>query len=184
MHFATPKAGRAGFSDLRIPWESRMAGTECDREDLMREATALRRRVELQLPGERIVAGYRGTGAFSIYFGQDRAYHFDPQGLLRRAFVHPDLYRTQGTTLARLTRERTSARTLLLRRDLPSDELRAFLVEVRTRLSHLAGTIAAGRAAVLRCVPADADLLSEVAATVRRIGSAEVRLALPVPGKR
>ena len=83
-----------------------MARQEVDREDLIAEAVALRRRIELALPGcdNPVVAGYRSTGALSLYFGADPVYQFDERGRLRRAFVGGHLYRTQGTTLAELTR--------------------------------------------------------------------------------
>jgi hypothetical protein len=75
-----------------------MSRNESDREDLMAEATALRRRVQLQVPGEAlsIIAGFRDEGRVSIYFGPDPVYHFDEQGRLRRAFVAGRLYRTQS----------------------------------------------------------------------------------------
>ena len=44
---------------------------EANREDLMREATALRRRAEFLVPSETetVVAGYRSDGSLSLYFG-------------------------------------------------------------------------------------------------------------------
>ena len=64
-----------------------MARHEEDREDLMKEATALVRRIEIQLNNdpEPVFAGYKRTGYLSIYLTPDRVYHFDEQNFLRRA---------------------------------------------------------------------------------------------------
>lgn len=97
-----------------------MARAESDREDLFAEATAFVRRAELTVRGigEPIVFGSKRDGAWSIYFGTDPVFHFDPGGRLKRAFAGGRLYRTQGDTLAELTREQTAGETILRRRDL------------------------------------------------------------------
>jgi len=71
--------------------------------DLMRDATGLVRRVELDWPGDDrpLVAGFRRDEVLSFYFGESPVYQFDADGRLRRAFLDPDRYRTQGNTLAR-----------------------------------------------------------------------------------
>jgi hypothetical protein len=123
-----------------------MARQESDREDLMREATALVRRVELDVPGEPepVVCGFHADGRLSVYFGSDPVYHFDPEGRLRRAFVDGHLFRTQGTTLACLTRVRTHAVTELRRRDLNPEELAAFFREMRGRIRHSRSEVRTG----------------------------------------
>ena len=80
-----------------------MARIESDREDLIREATALQQRVEWAVPGEPepVVTGFKRDGSLSVYFGQDPVYQFNPTGQLRRAYVEDFLFRTQGDTLAR-----------------------------------------------------------------------------------
>src|SRR4029077_15594660 len=102
-----------------------MARHEAEREDLMGEAKALRERVEYSIDGqpEAIVAGFRPTGQWSLYFGSDPVYHFAADGALRRAFCGDELYRTQGTTLARLSRVRTAEEVQLVRHDLSPVEL-------------------------------------------------------------
>src|SRR5262245_3342321 len=106
-----------------------MSRHESDREDLMAEATALRERIALQLGGEteHVVLGFRDNGGWSLYFGSDPVFHFDAAGGLRRAFVDGELYRSQGTTLARLTRTRTDREVQLVRHDLSQGELEEFL---------------------------------------------------------
>ena len=131
-----------------------MARNEADREDLIREATALRNRVEWQLPDEPepVFAGVRSDGSLSIYFGADPVYQFSNAGGLRRAYVGGFLFRTQGTTLARLNRERSTEETALLRRDLKTDELSQFLGRMDERLDQLRQAIADGSAIQLRSV--------------------------------
>ena len=72
------------------PYPEGMARDESDREDLLREATALVERIELApadaADDEHIVAGFRRDGALSIYFGADPVYHFNSAGELRRAY--------------------------------------------------------------------------------------------------
>ena len=142
-----------------------MARDESNREDLFAEATAFRRRIELQLAGEPelVVAGLRDDGRSSIYFGFDAAMHFDESGQLRRAYLHGTLFRTQGRTLARLTRHRTPEATVLQRGDLAPDELAHLLQRLRSQLGRLVCRIAAGEFQILRQVPSgDSTLLREL----------------------
>ena len=96
-----------------------MARNESDREDLMREAVALVRRVECETGNENdsVISGFRKCGSLSLYFGPDPVYHFDDSARLRRAFGEGFLYRTQGTTLARIIHEqpRISRKSLVQR---------------------------------------------------------------------
>jgi hypothetical protein len=145
-----------------------MARHEADREDLMAEATALRERAELELPGavERVVAGFRDNGGCSIYFGPDPVFHFDDGGGLRRAFVGGDLYRSQGKTLARLTRTRTGSAVHLVRHDLDSHELARFLSGMRRYLERLHESLLNGSARVVQQVPVEIDLRSRLLAAL------------------
>jgi len=72
-----------------------MAREEEPREDLLREATALVERVELQIEGfaETIVAGFRRDGAASFYFGQDFVFQFNTANQLRRGYVEGRLFK-------------------------------------------------------------------------------------------
>lgn len=137
-----------------------MARHESDREDLIREATALHPRVEWQVEGEAgiVFAGLKRTGGLSLYFDQDPVYQFDDKGRLRRAFVDGLLYRSEGQTLARLRRERTETSTSLVRYDLSADELRNFLLQMRQRLESLSQQLESNRVTTLRAVPDDMPL--------------------------
>jgi len=131
-----------------------MARQESDREDMIREATALRNRVEWQLPGEPefVFSGVRSCGSLSVYFGTDPVYQFSAAGGLRRAYADGFLYRTQGTSLARLHRERSTEQTVLLRTDLNENELSQFLGRMDERLDQLRQCIADGSAIQMRSV--------------------------------
>ncbi len=162
-----------------------MSRNESDREDLMAEATALRRRVELQVPGEAqsIIAGFRDEGRVSIYLGPDPVYHFDERGRLRRAFVAGHLYRTQGTTLARLTRERTDETTTLERHDLSEDELQDFLTVMRSRLQKLQELIETQQVTIVQQLPEDSFILPEFSTALCTILNTEMPLAEPIKAK-
>jgi hypothetical protein len=142
-----------------------MSRFESDREDLIRDATALRERCELAVVQEpdAVVVGFHRDGRMSIYFGADPVYQFDAEGRLRRAFVEGLLYRSQGTTLSRLERVRQETVTQLARDDLDDPACEAFLDSMRGRLESLFEEVESGRAHVLRQVPVDADVLGRIA---------------------
>jgi hypothetical protein len=149
-----------------------MARDESDREDLMREAVALKRRMEIETnatatpPGdgdvatgasktEPIVLGFRdATGWFSIYFGQDPVYTWDDEGRLRRAYEQGCLFRTQGTTLARLERRRGSSFVELVRHDLDAAECAGFVARMHVLLRGLHDSLAGNRYVLKGCVTA------------------------------
>lgn len=137
---------------------------ESDREDIMREATGMRRRVSLSVQGlpEPIVAGFRSNGFFSIYFDQDPVYQFNDQGQLRRAYRGGFLFRTQGTTLAKLERVRTETQTVLQRTDLNSIEFAKFLAEMKRFLRQLCEAGSANNIVVHEVIPTESELLPKV----------------------
>lgn len=163
-----------------------MARTESDRDDLMAEAVAMIRRVEMTIPNEPtpIVTGFRANGWLSIYLGPDRMYQFDEVGRLRRAFVNGLLFRTQGTTLAQLDRQRTDTETILSRRDLSLVELAAFRMTMLEHISALHDWMTRQKVVIVRQIPADDDqLLSDLAAGFVRVQSASEFLAPSISGK-
>ncbi len=165
-----------------------MARQESDREDLMAEATALRPRIELTRRRDpvRVVAGRRAGGGWSVYFGADPVFHFDDEGRLRRAYVEDNLYRTQGTTLAELTRMRTENETRLQRRDLSATERNDFLTRMRHDINGLNEDLQAGDLTVLRCV-ADVPssvVLDELRRFLQRVINVGTLLAPRISGKQ
>lgn len=148
-----------------------MAINESSREDLIREATALTERAELQLSDDSpvITIGFRRNGAFSLFIDQDPVYQFDTQFRLRRAFVEGLLYRSQQTTLAQMLRERTATQTILNRTDLPAAQLAEFRQKMIHDLTGILTAVEAGQVAILRQVPEDFDVAWRVTATLRAI---------------
>jgi len=163
-----------------------MSRNESEREDLLREATALTRRVELTVPGEPrpVVAGVRAGDVISIYFGDDPAYHFDGDNRLRRAFAGGRLFRSQGNTLAELTRVRAADSTTLERRDLAPSALDRFLSEMRARLAHLRDALADRSAQVTRQVPDEDDFLPELTSRLSALLDEPAALAPPLNAAR
>ena len=167
-----------------------MSRTEADREDLFAEATALRRRAELRVPDlprdeNPVVAGFHADYRAGLYFGLTAADHLDPAGRLTRAFRtvggEHRLYRSQGETLAELTRRRGPDRTALVRRDLGGDELAAFLAAARARHAALLAALTGG-AELARI--AGADCRAELAAFLRTALPPDAPLAPRYKGKR
>ena len=148
-----------------------MARQEADREDLIKEAVALLPRAEFQLPdsADLLTAGFRGDDAISLFFGQDPVYQFDQTAALRRAYVDGFLYRSQGTTLARLERIRTETQTTLQRQDLPEHELAQFQQTMTQRLQHLLNLFNAGHVRVLRSIPESVDWQLRLPLALNRI---------------
>lgn len=138
-----------------------MAREEADREDLLREATALVERVELALPGEPapVVAGFRRDGALSLYFGPDPVYQFNAAGQLRRAFVAGLLYKCEGGRLIALRRQRQPAGVFLVRRALAASETESFLASLAARLEALRARLAGGAFVLIGEVPFGANVV-------------------------
>ena len=116
-----------------------MPRSEPDREDLLREATAMVERAELQVEfwPEPVFIGFRRDGSLSVYFGGDPVYQFNAAGDLRRALVEGLLYKADRRRLAQLRRERTASETLLVRCDLDEAHATTFLARKSDLLGRL-----------------------------------------------
>ncbi|MCA9226861.1 MAG: hypothetical protein KDA47_14665 [Planctomycetales bacterium] len=148
-----------------------MARHESDREDLLREATALVRRIELRLPDltEAIVVGFRRDGAASFFFGFDPVFQFRATGELRRAFRDGLLIKADSGRLVALRRSRTEHESLLLSRELPPDETQALLDDLCDRLNHLHRALVAAEYEIVGQAPHDEPLVEAVLAEVQRL---------------
>jgi len=168
-----------------VPAEIAMALQEEDKEDLMRDAVALRNRIEWDVPDEphAVVAGLRSDRSLSVFFGQDPVFHFNPNGQIRRAFVNGCLYRAQGATLARLVRERTRTETLLVRNDLEPEELAEFLALMTERVQNLLAALEAGTATGRRSV-SDGDVSPDFSTILQCVLTADPPIAPPFPTRR
>jgi hypothetical protein len=163
-----------------------MSRREHDREDLMAEVVALVRRVEFRLPDREavIVAGFRSNGWLTLYFGPDPMFQFDEEGRLRRAFVNGFLFRTQGSTLARLQRQRMASETRLIRYDLSDTELGNFREMMVASFHGVREQISNGEAVTIRQVPAGAESLqAQVLAGLDRVLTSAEFLSPAFPGK-
>jgi hypothetical protein len=141
-----------------------MARDESAREDLMREATALSRRIELEVEGEPapVIIGFRRDGAASVFFGDNPVIQFNARGELRRGFVAGRLIKAERCRLVGLTRVRTQGETQLLRHELDGTETAEFLRAMQTRLVALRDEIEGGRCRVLRQVPDGGEVLRDI----------------------
>jgi hypothetical protein len=144
-----------------------MAGEEFDREDLLREATALVERIELvsdsgPLAGEPIVIGFRANGAVSIFFGADPVYQFNAAGELRRAYADGLLYTADRGRLVSFQRVRTPEEVQLQRNELSDSEQAAFLARMRDDLARLWAQLQGRRLRASGQVPPQTDVLARV----------------------
>jgi hypothetical protein len=136
-----------------------MPREEHDREDLLREATALIERAELRVADcdAPVVVGFRDNGSFSVFFGGDPVYQFNSAGQLRRAYVAGLLYKAQHGHLMRLRRERTATETALWQQSLGPEDEKTFLADAKERLDALSSALEEQRFTLIGKVPADAD---------------------------
>jgi hypothetical protein len=140
-----------------------MARDESHREDLLGEATALVERAELVAPnGITVVAGFRVHGEFSVFFGEDPAYHFNALNELRRAYCGGLLIKAVQRRLFSLERVRNEDQTQLVRHGLTDAEQESFLSEMTRRLRELEKTLVSDAFVVGRQVPPDIDVLARV----------------------
>ena len=159
---------------------------ESDREDIMREATAMRRRASFAIDGlpSPVVAGFRSNDFFSIFFDQNPVYQFNNTGQLRRAYRDGLLYRTQGTTLAQLNRVRTPERTELQRTDLTPEQLDEFLSEMAKFLGKVRSAFTENGAELIEQVPQETDIIPDLLAALELIQQQTQPLADALPTRR
>lgn len=143
-----------------------MARYEQDREDLMREATALVRRVELQLPGhaEPCVVGFRRGGEVSIFVGPDPVFQFNSKHELRRGFWNGRLIKAERGVLVQLERRRTETEVQLVRTELSESRSAEYLQLASKTLRNLQRALSSDDLVVLRRIPDDTDVVTELAA--------------------
>jgi len=151
-----------------------MARNEADREDLLREATALVQRGEFLLPGheEPVTIGFRRDGAGSIFLGVDPVYQFNAQGEVRRGYLHGKLLKAQQGKLVEMTRVRSDSAVELHSRTLSADETCEVLTQMQDALSEVKTALLNPTTELRGQVPADGDIRTQA------IGWLE---SLPIP---
>jgi hypothetical protein len=159
-----------------------VARRESDREDLLEEATGLNPCWEFRLHNETVptVAGFRKNGNLTIYLREGTMFHFDTGGRLRRAYVAGELYRSEGRTISRLRRERTTDSTTLLRKDLGDAELRDWLEREWKILVELLERLENGEYLLLRKRGAESDGIGRLLATLKSIVQSPPRISAPL----
>ena len=159
---------------------------EADREDLLAEAVNLRERIELLVPGidSPVIIGCNDLGHWSFYFGAEPMYRFDAEGRLRRAVRDGKLYRTQGATLAELTRVRLEQETQLQRRDMSSSEVEKLLSEVQSHLQLLHREYIFGQCQTLREVGGREDFSVRLSAVLNGFKEKPIALAPALATKK
>jgi hypothetical protein len=156
-----------------------MAHEEHEREDLLREATALVERVELAIAGrsEPVVLGRRDNAAGSLYLTPERVYHFNPQGELRRAFIDARLYKAERHILVELTRRRTREEVQLIRRDLSPQETEQLTADFCQAACEIVEKIDSGQYEILGQVPANEDVTATMLDWLKRLLEQPLRIA-------
>jgi len=155
-----------------------MAINSNDREDLLREATALVRRIELAVPSisDHVVIGFRSNGSCSIFFGFDPVYQFNSSCELRRAYVDGCLIKADRQKLASLTRKREEGKVILQRHDLNDDETRELLETAAEFNQRLRTNLHQKEFRFCGQFPKYADVLGEVSRWLDEI-STPIRIA-------
>jgi hypothetical protein len=151
-----------------------MARQESDREDLLREATALVQRAEFQLPDESepVVAGFRRDGSFSLFFGGERVVQFNSAGQLRRGYFDGKLLKADRGKLVWMTRERTAEAVVLHSRELQPEEVEQTLSRATKLIERLSSSLRQGTFTLVGQVPEDGTIVQQILSW---------RSALPLP---
>jgi hypothetical protein len=141
-----------------------MARHEQEREDLLREATALVERCELKIHSftANVVIGFRRDGALSWYVDPDRAYHFNAAGELRRAYECGSLIKAERGQLVALRRQRSEKESLLLRHDFSVAEQAVFMKTLEELLLQLTETLQGNAYSLVGEVPEGGGVVERV----------------------
>jgi hypothetical protein len=152
-----------------------VARREEEREDLLREATALVERAEFRtgdgepIDSEPIVGGFRRDGSVSLFFGADPVYQFTAANELRRAYRHGFLIKAERGNLVRLERHRTESAVELLRHEMSAEESKSFLTELVDRLNSLREEICSGNYQLIGRVPEECDVMTRIMSWLRTL---------------
>ncbi|MFO0820118.1 MAG: hypothetical protein U1A77_19365 [Pirellulales bacterium] len=141
-----------------------MARQEVDREDLLREATALVERIEIEVDSwpDPVVVGFRRGGEGSVYFGADPVYQFNLHSELRRGYLRGRLIKAERRCLVIMDRQRSETEVALIRTPLDAAASQELLANARRHLSELLTRMEAGDFREIGRVPKDANVLARV----------------------
>lgn len=141
-----------------------MARHEQDREDLLREATALLERAEIQLLGvaEPVVIGFRRNGAASVYCSANQVYQFNEKNELRRAYKDGVLIKAVQGKLVQMERQREELSTVLVTRPITPEHELQFLAIADQTLQTILADLQSQRYRLIGQVPAEANVVDRI----------------------
>ena len=141
-----------------------MARHEVDREDILREATALVLRAEITVPGfnESVIIGFRKDGCGSIYIGADAVYQFNSQFQFRRGYLHGKMIKADGGNLVLLERQRQSDRVELVRHEYSRDQTQEFMHTIQYDIKRLRDAFFLNTVNVVGQVPENDDVVAAI----------------------
>ncbi len=144
--------------------EFTMARHEQDREDWMREATALVRRVEVHLPDydAPCVIGFRRGGEGSVFVGADPVFQFNACGEIRRGYWNGRPLKAEFGRLVQLERRRTETESLLVRHELTDSQQSEFLQLARKVLRLLQRDLLGDDLNIVKRFPSDFDAAGDL----------------------
>jgi hypothetical protein len=141
-----------------------MARQESEREDLLREATALVERMEFRIPAfvEPIVFGFRRGGSASLYIGDKVVFQFNTSRQIRRAFWQGSLLKAEQGRLVALSRRRSENSVDLIRHPLSLAESAQLLAECQSWLHRIQQAMAANLIQELGQVSMDGSTINRM----------------------
>jgi len=158
---------------------STMARQEQDREDLLREATALVQRVEFRLSdqSDSIVIGFRRDGSGSMFVGSDPVFQFNKQNELRRGFLNGKLIKAENGRLFELTRVRTANEVQLRRRELNPTETLKYTELFCDKARQILAAIAQDEFTIVGQVPENVNIAASAARWLAIITAGDIQVA-------
>ena len=133
-----------------------------ERENLLRDATALVPRLQLQLRSneteQEVFVGFR-EDALSLYFDSDPVYHFHSSRQLRRAFVDDRLIKALKGRLIAMRPRRGPYSTDLVSRELSPEEQDQFGLVLHERIALLRSALCDNSFELVGQVPPEGDAL-------------------------
>jgi len=138
-----------------------MARQAHDRENLLRDATALLPRVQLRLTideeQKEVFAGFRASNALSIYFDADPVYHFNSHHQLRRAYIDNVPIKADRQRLISWQTRRTERAVELVPHVLSSSEQLQIAKDLFTHFETLKKVLDSSHYSCIGQVPEDGD---------------------------
>jgi len=124
-----------------------MAIEEHDREDLLRDGTAMSLRGEIVIDDLTIVVGFRAQGQVSLYCGADPVFQFNAQQQLRRVYLDGKRYAADNGVLLQLHRPSQGGRVMFQRQAVAPEQSERIQNELACWIDRLQQTVVSSPAA-------------------------------------